>query len=87
MVECLFYRITCWGEKKKKNQTQSSRTRLGNWSEYMFRLIDLKSYFTVVSLKDMGFSKDNKMTSNWGCSERRVSLVYAGSLPGHTYGC
>lgn len=29
----------------------------------MLRFMDLKSYFTVVSLKDMDLSKDYKMTS------------------------
>lgn len=59
----------------RRNQTQLSNTRFGNLSEYLLRLIDLKFYFTVVSLKDVGLTTSYKMTSNWGCSESGTYLV------------
>lgn len=64
----------------------SLRTRFETWSEHTFRLINLKSYFTVVSLKDMGLSKDYKMTSSWVYSERGAFLVCVGSLPANMCG-
>lgn len=64
----------------------SLRTRFETWSEYTFKLINLKSYFTVVSLKDMGLSKDYKMTSSWVYSERATFLVCVGSLPANMCG-
>lgn len=64
----------------------SLRTRFETWSEYTFKLINLKSYFTVVSLKDMGLSKDYKMTSSWVYSERAALLVCVGSLPANMCG-
>lgn len=71
----------------RRNQTQLSNTRFGNLSEYLLRLIDLKFYFTVVSLKDVGLTTSYKMTSNLGCSESGTYLVWAGSLPGNMSGC
>lgn len=68
----------------KRNQTQLSRTRFGNCSEYMLRLIDLKLYFTMVNKKDMDLSQGYKMTSpTAGDVQSGASLVYAGSLPGN----
>lgn len=57
----IFHRVECPLSTDlpcgKRHQTQPSRTRFENWSEYVLRLTDLKLYFTMVNSKDTGLSK------------------------------
>lgn len=51
----------------------------------MLRFIDLKWYLTMVSLKDTGLSRGDKMNPV-GDVQSGASLECAGSLPGNTCG-